>query len=72
MHSVAELRLKKGAPLLDEIGQEFAGQPLITKELEVVDFSLSPIDFNIFPVPPGFEQVDMNELLVQQDIRAHP
>jgi hypothetical protein len=72
MHSVAELRLKKGAPLLDEIGQEFAGQPLITKELEVVDFSLSPVDFNIFLVPPGFEQVDMDELLVQQDIRANP
>jgi hypothetical protein len=71
IHSIAELRLKKGAPLLETIGQEFANQPLMTKEMEVVDFSLSPVDFNIFLVPPGFEQVELHELLVQQDIRAH-
>jgi hypothetical protein len=72
IHSVAELRLKKGAPLLDTIGQELADQPLITKELEVVNFNVSPVDFNIFFVPSGFEQVEMNELLAQQDIRANP
>jgi hypothetical protein len=71
IHSVAQFRLKKGAPLLETIGQELAGQPLITEEMEVLDFKLEPIDFSIFLVPPGFEQVDMHELFVQQDIRAN-
>lgn len=71
IHSVAEFSLKKGAPLLDTIGQKFAGQPLVTMEMEVVNFNLSAFDDNIFLVPPEFEQVDMHELLVQQDIRAN-
>lgn len=71
IHSLAEFRLKKGAPLLDTIGPEFADQPLITMEMEVVDFRLAADDFGILFVPPGFKQVDIHELLVQQDIRFH-
>jgi hypothetical protein len=71
IHSLAEFRLKKGAPLLEPIGQELAGQPLITEEMEVVDFKVAPVDFSIFLVPPGFEQVDMHDLYVQQDMRAN-
>jgi len=71
IHSIAELRLKKGAPLLDTIGQGLVGEPLIRMEMEVTDFSLSPVDFSIFLVPPGFEQVDIRELFAQQDRRAY-
>jgi len=73
LHSVAELRLRKGAPTLDTIGQEFADRPVMTMELEIVDFSLSGnVDFRVFLVPPEFEKVDMQELLEQQDYRANP
>jgi hypothetical protein len=79
IHSVAEFRLKKGAPLLDAIGQELADQTLMTHEMEVVNFRSSPAEYvlgdpggmDVFLVPPGFDQVEMHELLVQQDIRAN-
>jgi hypothetical protein len=71
IHTLAEFRLKKGAPLLDSIGQDLMDKPLITKEMEVTDFSLSPVDQSIFLVPPGFEQVDMHELYVRQDLREN-
>ena len=48
IHSVAEFRLKKGAPLLETIGQELVDQTLIVMEMEVVDFNFSAIDFSIF------------------------
>jgi len=63
--------LKKGAALLEPIGQQFADRPVITKESEVVDFRLAADDVSVFAIPPEFEQVDMHELLVQQDIRAN-
>jgi hypothetical protein len=71
IHTIAEFRLKKGAPLLDSIGPELAGKPLITREMEVTDFSLSSVDQSVFLVPPGFERVDMHELYVQQDLREN-
>jgi len=71
LHTLAEFRLKKGAALLETIGQQFADRPVITKEIEVVDFRLAADDTNVFAIPPEFEQVDMHELLVQQDIRAN-
>jgi hypothetical protein len=70
IHSVAEFRLKPGAPLLETIGPDLAGQPLITKELEVLDLKSSGVDFNIFLVPPGFEQAEFGDLLIQQDLRV--
>jgi hypothetical protein len=71
LHSMAEFRLKKGSPLLETIGEQFADQVLMTKEMEVVDFSFGNVDFNVFMVPQGFEKVEMHQLLVQQNIRQN-
>ena len=69
VHSIAEFRLRAGSPVLAEIGQEYAGYPVMTLDAEVENFT-TEADARVFFVPPGYVQLEFPALARERAARA--